>query len=149
MSNKVVVTISISVIVLASCLLMARYFYGGPDPLVEKDNIGELAVNYLYNFSTIAELDANMDKLKQITTEQVYAQLTVDNVDRALSTYLKFKNEPSYVKVSKATQNYVSYSLQTKNIASTRKFIFLYETNQKGKISSVREVEAIDFVAAN
>lgn len=107
-------------------------------------NYGELAVKYLYNFQTVQELDANMDALKEITTEEVYEQLTIDKTDRALNVYLKFNNNPVVVKFEEITDSYIIYSLETESISSFRKFVFFYEV-EGGKISKVREGELIDF----
>jgi hypothetical protein len=112
---------------------------------VEEAKLGALAVKYLYNFSSIAELNSNMDMLKQITSDGVYQQLTIDNTDRTLSVYLKFKGGPVYVIPDKTTDRYVSYHLETKNISSSRKFVFFFEVD-RGKVVSVRESEVIDFV---
>lgn len=107
--------------------------------------LGVEAVNYMYNFSDVKELDANMPKLESITTKEVYSGLTIDNMDRALNTYIKFKNVPCKVRVLKNTHNYVLYTLDTDALSSGRKFLFLFDVNKAGKISYVREVEAIDF----
>lgn len=109
--------------------------------------VGVQAVGYLYNFSNLEELDRNMEKLRKITTEEVYEQLTIDNTNRALSTYLKFKGKPSYVTIDDQTNSYVSYHLKTAEVASSRKFIFMYNVNSSGLIDKVREVEAIDFIS--
>jgi hypothetical protein len=107
--------------------------------------VGLLAVKYLYHFSSLEELDANMDELKKISTPEVYRKLTIDNTDRSLNVYLKFKNKPVFVIPDKATDNYIIYRLQTENISNFRKFTFFYEVNKQGLISDVREAEIIDF----
>lgn len=108
--------------------------------------LGVQAVKYLYDFGTAEQLDYQMTGLKEITTDAVFNQLTIDNEERTLNTYLKFKNEPVSVDVLKSTSNYVIYSLTTTNISHDRLFVFFFEVNNEGLISSVREVEAIDFI---
>lgn len=108
--------------------------------------LGEAAVKLLYDFGTAEQLDYQMQGLKEITTEPVFNQLTIDNEERTLNTYLKFKNEPVTVEVARSTNQYVIYSLDTKNISKDRIFVFFFTVNGEGKIDSVREVEAIDFV---
>lgn len=109
-------------------------------------HIGEQAVKLLYDYGTIEQLDYQMVGLKEITTEPVFNQLTIDNEARTLNTYLKFKKNAVTVNVFKSTESYIMYSLVTKEISPDRKFIFMFELNENGKISWVREVEAIDFV---
>ena len=103
-------------------------------------------VQDLYQFSKVEELDSNMLKMQDLTTQSVYNQLTVDNEERTLNTYLKFKGDTTSVNVVKATSSYILYTLTNENIDKDRVFIFMYECNGKGKISSVRESECLDFL---
>ena len=108
--------------------------------------LGEEAVKLLYDFGTVEQLDYQMNDLKKITTGAVFNQLTIDNEERTLNTYLKFKNKAVTVKVVKSTSDYVLYRLETENISEDRLFAFFFDVDDSGKISYVREVEAIDFV---
>lgn len=114
-----------------------------------KENVGVQAVRYLYQFDNLTQLNANSSKLKNITTDDVYEQLTIDNTDRCLNTYLKFKGVKTGVNIIKATDTYVLYSLDNENISSNRIFMFTYSVNNKGKIEYVREMECIDFITDN
>ena len=100
-------------------------------------------VQDLYQFSKVEDLDKNMLKIRNLTTQSVYNQLTVDNEERTLNTYLKFKGDATSVNVVKATS---SYTLTNKNIDKDRVFIFMYDCNSKGKLSNVRESECLDFL---
>lgn len=111
-----------------------------------QEELGIQAVKLLYDFGTPEQLDAQMASLKAITTEPVFNQLTIDNEERTLNTYLKFKNEPVTVNIVQSTNTYVMYSLGTVNVSADRLFIFLFTVNDEGLIDSVREVEAIDFI---
>lgn len=113
---------------------------------VKKTNTAIEIVQDLYQFSKVEDLDKNMLKIKDLTTKSVYNQLTVDNEERTLNTYLKFKGDATSVNVVKATSSYILYTLTNKNIDKDRVFIFMYECNEKGKISSVRESECLDFL---
>lgn len=104
------------------------------------------AVKYLYNFDSVKQLDSHMENLKKITTESVFEQLTIDNTNRTLNTYLKFKGEPTKVIIHEATDTHVLYSLDTKYVDSDRVFAFVFNLNENGKIEYVREMECIDFV---
>ena len=87
-------------------------------------------VQDLYQFSKVEDLDKNMLKIRNLTTQSVYNQLTVDNEERTL----------------KATSSYILYTLKNKNIDKDRVFIFMYDCNSKGKLSNVRESECLDFL---
>lgn len=108
--------------------------------------LGVRAVRCMYEFGSAEQLDSNMLDLKLLTTNDVFAYLTIDNEERTLCTYLKFKNEPVSVNVIKSTSSYVLYSLDTEAISEDRIFLFLFDVDSSGKISGVREVEGIDFV---
>ena len=103
-------------------------------------------VQDLYQFSKVEDLDNNMLKIRNLTTQSVYNQLTVDNEERTLNTYLKFKGDATSVNVVKATSSYILYTLTNKNIDKDRVFIFMYDCNSKGKLSNVRESECLDFL---
>lgn len=113
---------------------------------LRNEQTGVRAVKLLYQFSTVEALNGNMGSLKKITTEAVYNQLTVDNEDRTLNTYLKFKGSSCKVEVIRYTDSYVLYSLDTENVGEDRVFVFLYKCNKSGKIAWVRECECLDFV---
>lgn len=112
----------------------------------DKAKIGENAVLALYNFGTVEQLNQQMKDLKSICSEGVFNQLTIDNEDRTLNTYLKFKNKATEVNIIKSTESYVLYTLNNDYISADRKFVFLFEINQNGVIDWVREEEAIDFI---
>lgn len=108
--------------------------------------LGERAVKLMYDFGTVEQLDYQMSDLKAITTDAVFNQLTIDNEERTLNTYLKFKNKAVTVEIVQSTHDYVMYHLITPNISAERLFVFFFDVDDSGKISYVREVEAIDFV---
>lgn len=108
-------------------------------------SLGVKAVMLMYNFDTIEQLSEQMAELREITTPEIYEELTIDNEDRTLNTYLKFRGNPVTVSIIKATGDYVMYSLTSESIGTDRIFMFLYETDNQ-KINYVREVECIDFV---
>lgn len=112
----------------------------------QKKELGISAVKYMYEFTELQQLQLNMVDLKSITTKPVFNQLTIDNEDRSLYTYVKFKGETTSVDVKKATSNYVIYSIVNDNVNSERRFIFMFDTDTSGKISWVREAELYDFV---
>lgn len=145
MSRNKLLVIILVVTILGSAGLVAAIVIGAQSS-AKKTETGLLAVKYLYNFSGLGELDSNKNKLKEITTEEVYNQLTLDNTDRALNVYLKFKNKPTKVVPDQFSEDYIIYSLETESIESYRKFAFFYHVNSDGKIDQVRESEVVDFV---
>lgn len=141
MSKKIILVVVTVLVIVLSFSIITRI----QTKNLEK-KIGIKAVNLLYSFNDIYELDKNMSELNKICTEKVYNELTIDNENRTLNTYLKFKEDSVKVKVIKSRSNYVLYRLKTDAISKDRLFVFIYDVNNKGKISYVREVEAIDFV---
>ena len=138
---------SVIIVVIAMVMLVAAFFIY---QRMRSKDIGLEAVNDMYTFENYDSLyQNNMGKLKDITTPEVYKQLTVDNLDRALTTYLKFKDMAVTVKPIKVTSSYIIYSLETKSITPTRKFCFFYHTNLFGKIDSVYEAELYGFYDIN
>lgn len=108
------------------------------------------AVMLMYDFDSYDNVyKEHMASLKKITTDEIYNNITVENIDRALTTYLKFKGHPSKVEFIEVTDNYVVYSLDTESITQTRKFAMFYHTNWLGKIDSMKEAELRDFYKAS
>lgn len=112
---------------------------------VRKVNVGVQAVNYMYNYKTLDILAENQDKLKSITTEEMYKKLSPTSVDKVLSTYLKFKKSSVEVEVIKNNKGYVYYTLHTDSLSSGRNFIFIYETDWLGRINYAIEMEGAIF----
>lgn len=137
--TAVLVVILLCVIALGLSLVCIKFeiFSGG--------KVGVEAVNYLYNFKSVDELSENDEKLKEITTEEAYTALTVTNADKALNTYLKFKNNSVEVEIISSGRGKVVYTLHSDSLSDGRKFIFLYDVNFFGKITNAEEFEAIPF----
>ena len=138
---------SILIVVLVIILLISSFFIF---QRFRRKTIGLEAVNDMYTFQNYDSLyQNNMGKLKEITTPEIYKQLTATNVDRALTTYLKFQNTTVTVEPIKVTDSYIIYSLKTTAITPTRKFCFYYHTNLFGKIDEVYEAELYGFYDIN
>ncbi len=112
-----------------------------------KKNLGEEVVLLLYDFADLEQLEGQQYKLKSRLTEDVYNQLTVDNEERRLNTYLKFRESTSTVEILKSNERFVIYRLHCDTIQSSRVFLFSFEVNSFGKISYVYEAEMIGFIA--
>lgn len=142
--HKIMNVIILFVFVISSALCFKMH-----SAYLTDKKIGMDVVNCIYNFYNLYELNANQSKLKSLVTDSVYTELTIDNEDRLLSTYLKFKGNTTSVNIIKATNTYVLYRLETASLSSDRVFIFMFECNGNGKISYVREAECLDFVEVN
>ena len=117
---------------------------------LEDVKTGEKAVKLMYDFGSYDEVyQEHMTKLKELTTDDIYTNITVTNVDRALTTYLKFKGHSSKVKILQKTDSYIMYYLDTESITQTRKFVMYYHVNMWGKIDDIQECEVRDFYQAN
>lgn len=135
----IIITTLVCLLLLGWVLLCLKY------EVFTNGSLGVEAVNYLYNFNSVDDLDKNDKKLKDITTESAYESLTVTNSDKALNTYLKFKDNAVEVEILSSGPGKVVYTLHSDSLSDGRKFIFLYEVNLFGKITSAQEFEAIPF----
>lgn len=134
-------------IVCVGCASVLGFFYLKS---LEDQKVGEKAVKLMYDFDSYSEVyQEHMKGLQEITTEPIYKNITVTNVDRALTTYLKFKGHPSKVNILQKTDKYVIYTLDTESITQTRKFAMFYHVNIWGKIDNMQECELRDFYQAN
>lgn len=104
-------------------------------------------VKCLYEFEDVSELDeSRKETLKNLVTDNVYDELTFDNEGRMLNTYLRLKGDPVTVEIVRDKEGVVLYRLHTDKISDDRLFELVYDLDDKGKISYVREMECIDFV---
>ena len=69
--------------------------------------LGEQLVRALYDYDSVYELDAQMTIVKSICSDAVYNDLTIDNEQRTLTTYLKFKQDPVHVVLHNSEYGYV------------------------------------------
>ena len=109
---------------------------------------GEDVVKLMYEFQDVRDLDSNKEKLRDLVTDSVFDEITVDTEGRRLNTYLRFMASPTRVSIIKKTNDYVLYHIKNENIDSKRVFLFMFEITN-GKVSKVREAEIIDFVEVN
>lgn len=138
--------IIVVIVVIIALIAFSVYFLHKKAAVDEcREEIGKQLVLALYDFYSPEQLDEQMRVVQLLTTEPVFNQLTIDNEERTLNTYLKFKNNPVTVEIIKSTENYVLYTLHTECLAEGRIFIFMFNVNLQGKVDWVREEECIDF----
>ena len=107
---------------------------------IYKEDLGVELVNAMYNFESPYELDAQMLIVKQITTDSVFNDLTIDNEQRTLTTYLKFKDCSSKVHIIDSTDRYIRYWLESDVIEADREFVlFFLHNGHRGLGSGGRE----------
>lgn len=113
-----------------------------------KESVGSKVVQLLYTFEDVYQLADQDEELKKITTESAYKKLTATDVDKALNTYLKFKQESAKVRILREHSDnkggYVLYTIDSNAISANRLFLLLYDLD-KGKLDNPRELEGIDF----
>lgn len=119
--------------------------------LFNPGSVGVKAVNYLYNFTNLEQIEKQLDDLKSITTESVYDKIAIVNANKALNTYLKFGGKKdgdvmeSKVEIINSQPGLVHYTIHSDALSEGRQFLFIYKVNWFGKISYVNEMEGIGF----
>lgn len=113
---------------------------------IYKEDLGVELVNAMYNFESPYELDAQMLIVKQITTDSVFNDLTIDNEQRTLTTYLKFKDCSSKVHIIDSTDRYIRYWLESDVIEADREFVLFFNVDNHGLIDEVEEAECVKFL---
>ena len=111
-----------------------------------KADLGVELVKAMYDFENPYELDKNMLVVQKLVTEDVFSDLTIDDEQRTLSTYFKFKDASVHVNVLKSTDSYVLYSLDSEAISADRKFILIFSVNEEGVINEVKEMECYEYL---
>lgn len=111
-----------------------------------KADLGVELVKAMYDFENPYELDKNMLVVQKLVTEDVFSDLTIDNEQRTLSIYFKFKDASVHVNVLKSTDSYVLYSLDSEAISADRKFILIFSVNEEGVINEVKEMECYEYL---
>lgn len=139
--KSIIVTALLVVTIPVSCFALFNHFHK-----IDGMRTAEEAVMLMYNFESFTTLyQEQMDKLEDIVTPKIYEEITVKNIDRALTTYLKFKQNPSKVTILEKTDRYIIYTISSDSLTSGRKFVMYYSTNLLGKINEMKEAELRDF----
>ena len=105
-------------------------------------------VELMYSYQNLNELERNMEELEGLVSEEVYNQLSIDNTQRTLSTYLKFKQDAVDVVIQEEGDGFVLFSLDSPHVTSSRLFVFLYRV-ENGRITWVEEGEFLAFSGNN
>lgn len=141
--NKIVYKVLTGIIL--AIVTVVCYGFLVSHEIISKGDKGVKAVKLLYDFDSVSELASNLEPLSNLTTREVFDKVAASNEDKALNTYLKFKQNPVEVEIISKQPGCIIYTLNTSSLSSGRKFIFVYSVDFTGKIDSVRELEGIDF----
>lgn len=112
---------------------------------IEKEQLGIELVNAMYTFDSPYQLDRQMSIVKELVSEPVFYDLTVDNEQRTLTTYFKFKDCSCKVNIINSTDSYVLYTLDSEAMEPEREFMLIFRVRDDGVIDWVKEIEAIEF----
>ena len=124
--------------VLSGIMLAAGcYFLTAVVP--NNDGPGVDLVKTMYEFETPNDLARGQEKLKSIVTEELYEDLTVDNLIRAGEAYYKFQYSASKVEIVDVDPYCTTYRIRNKNINPDDIWVLRYTLNDDGIIDSVKE----------
>lgn len=102
--------------------------------------LGEEIVRLMYEFDEPIDLYKQYEILKNIVSEEVYSNISLNNVTRFSSAYYKFKGEQSNVNILDSKDGFVMYSIDCESIDPSRVFLLYYEYDNN-TITSMREYE--------
>lgn len=121
------------VIALGGAFYIVHYF--------QNISVGKEAVETMYTFNNYSDLKyMNMPKLKKITTDKVYNQLSYDNFGNAINNYLQFVNKPTGVKIISSKHGCVTFEFINQYVPENVEHQFVYTTNIFGNINSAKEI---------
>lgn len=136
MKNKTFTFISFVLSIVLSLSVLYKYH------IQLYSELGVSAVNYMYNFNSLEELDYNLQRLQSITTPEVYRQLDINYDTRVIGVYYKFQADPAEVEIINSTPNSVCYRIKSEHVDYSRIFLFRYIV-KNNKISEVQEYEIV------
>lgn len=139
------------IVIILLILLVIGFAYIPIHRNVSKANAIDLITN-MFQFNNYSDLNnLNMPKLEKLTTKPVYDKIKLEsNLDRAISTYLQFRDKPCNVTIVTVTNNYIVYTLENEFVSDQNKYITFYKTNFFGKISEIKECQIRDaFTSTN
>ena len=100
---------------------------------------GVRCVKLMYEFKTPYELQQNQVELSRYLTNAEYKRLNIDNELRVVNTYYKFQYSASKVQIVESGDGYVLYHIINDNVDPNDFWVFLYEQNENGKLTNIRE----------
>lgn len=107
-------------------------------------DIGSRCVRLLYQFSTPQEIVDNQRQLELLVTDEVFSDLNIDDTNRVVNAYYKFKYSTSSVNIVSSAPGCVVYTIANENIDPDSLWIFKYTLDSSGKIDWVKEYSVLD-----
>ncbi|MFF2798154.1 hypothetical protein [Lysinibacillus xylanilyticus] len=92
---------------------------------------------YTFNLPTIAQND---ERIKELTTDEIYQSHTISSSNRQLRVYLKFQGKPTEAKIISHKNNTIFYYINSEGFDKERTFAMQYHYSW-GKIDKVVEYE--------
>lgn len=105
----------------------------------DKQTTGVEFVKAAYDFD-LNTINSNDDRIKELSTPEVYNQTTLSSNNRQMRVYLKFKGDRTRVNIIRQRNQQIIYSIDNPNIDPNRTFALEYEYSW-GKITKVVEYE--------
>ena len=136
--------IGLSGVVIAA--LCSAFFVLGKGPSdKEKTELGKTIVDMMYSFDNKEVLYNNYKSIESMVTEDVFNQISVDNEEKTLRTYVSWKAEPCIVDFVQCTPDHVLFRLKSDGIEVDRLFLFVFNVNDDGIIDYVKEGEVYEY----
>lgn len=100
--------------------------------------LGIICVNLMYDFETPDDILVNQVALQSLLTEDEFTRLCIDEPNRTINAYYKFKFSPSKVNIVNCSIGYIEYTLENEYIDSDIHWVFLYDVNGN-RLENIRE----------
>ena len=128
----------LAIIVLVNVLiLLGIYTFGRNDKL----DIGVYTVRLMYEFDSPKEMVMNQSLLQDVLHPDEFERLKLDEPNRAVNAYYKFKFSSSHVVVEDSQDGFVLYRLVNDSIAPNIRWVFMYSVDDNGKLYDIHEYE--------
>lgn len=128
-----------------SLIVLSVLLWAGTVDVSNDQQVGERVLHALYDYEDLVAFSDNIEVLESLTTSEVFHRMTMDNADRILSVYLKFRGNTSKVNIVESGDGFIIYSLVSESIEPERLFLYTYEV-EGGLVSSINEGEITPFV---
>lgn len=124
-------------VMLNALLLVGSLTLGSSDTL----DVGVYTVKLMYDFETPRELVQNQALLQEVLCSEEFERLQLDEPNRTVNAYYKFKYSKSQVIVEDSSPGFVLYRLLNDNIDYNTLWVFRYSVNSDGKLCDISEYQ--------
>ena len=134
MKVKILSGLLILIVAIGIALGVGYYSYEAGEHETAEDLLNAF---YTFELETINEND---QKIKDLTTPEIYERFTIASSNRQLRVYLKFAGEPTKAKIISHRDGIIYYYIDSQGFDSERTFALRYDYKW-GKITNVAEYE--------